>query len=65
MTRSDIPVLDLKLQCGPSLLSISLWRDQALSDLHIGDNVQITHLHTDMLPWGRGNCNIYHNIYNL
>ncbi len=50
-----MPILNLKLLCGPDQLNISLWRDEALCDLHIGDDVEITHLYSDMVPRGRGN----------
>lgn len=54
MTRSSIPVLNLKLLCSADLLNISLWRDEALSDLNTGDNIEITHLYCDMVHRGRG-----------
>ncbi len=47
---SDVPVLDLKLNCGERLLDVSLWRDEALSELH----VHLSHLHATILPSGNG-----------
>ncbi len=51
---SDVPVLDLKLNCGERLLDVSLWRDEALSELHEGDYVHLSHLHATILPSGNG-----------
>ncbi len=51
---SDVPVLDLKLKCGERLLDVSLWRDEALSELHEGDDVHLSHLHATILPSGNG-----------
>ncbi|XP_026053168.1 uncharacterized protein LOC113094469 isoform X2 [Carassius auratus] len=52
MTMSDIPVLDLKMKCGERLLDVSLWRDEALSELHEGDNVHISHMRATILASG-------------
>ncbi|XP_055047526.2 uncharacterized protein [Misgurnus anguillicaudatus] len=57
MTRSEIPILDLKLRCGASLLDVSLWRDEALTNLHEEDQVEISHLHASLLPKGNGKFN--------
>ncbi|XP_051980580.1 uncharacterized protein LOC127641695 [Xyrauchen texanus] len=54
MTRAHIPVLDLSLKCGQSLLDVSLWRDEALFDLYTGDEVVLTHLRPCILPNGKG-----------
>jgi len=51
---SDVPVLDLKLKCGEKLLDVSLWRDEALSELHEGDHVHLSHLRATILPSGNG-----------
>lgn len=47
MTQSEmgeIPVLDLDLKCGSSILSITLWRDEALIPMSLDDEVILTHL---------------------
>ncbi|XP_042588010.1 uncharacterized protein LOC109058131 [Cyprinus carpio] len=53
MTRSSIPILNIKLLCGADQLDISLWKEEALCGLHIGDDVEITHLYSDKVPRGR------------
>lgn len=57
MTRSEIPILDLKLRCGASLLDVSLWRDEALTNLHEDDQLEISHLHASLDPKGNGKFN--------
>ncbi|KAF4115302.1 hypothetical protein G5714_002791 [Onychostoma macrolepis] len=42
MIQSSMPILNLKLLCGPDQLNISLWRDEALCDLYIGDDIKET-----------------------
>ncbi|CAM4572468.1 unnamed protein product [Leuciscus chuanchicus] len=34
---SPVPVLDLSIRCGQKLLDVSLWRDEALCELYLGD----------------------------
>ncbi|CAM4569835.1 unnamed protein product [Leuciscus chuanchicus] len=34
---SPVPVLDLSLRCGQKLLDVSLWREEALCELYLGD----------------------------
>ncbi|CAM4572929.1 unnamed protein product [Leuciscus chuanchicus] len=34
------PVLDLSIRCGQRLLEVSLWREEALCELYLGDEVQ-------------------------
>lgn len=53
MTRLEVPILDLQLRCGETLLEISLWRDQVLCELHEGDVVVLSHLHGSLLPNGK------------
>ncbi|XP_051993780.1 uncharacterized protein LOC127651800 [Xyrauchen texanus] len=44
MTRTNVPILDMRLQCGGKAFDVSLWRDEALTDLYVGDEVVLTHL---------------------
>ncbi|KAL0149922.1 hypothetical protein M9458_007378, partial [Cirrhinus mrigala] len=54
MTRTHVPILDLQLVCAGKGFDISLWRDVALTDLYVGDEVVITHLRPCVLNDGRG-----------
>ncbi|RXN13613.1 putative C-mannosyltransferase DPY19L3 isoform X1 [Labeo rohita] len=54
MTRTHVPILDLHLVCAEKGFDISLWRDVALTDLYVGDEVVITHLRPCILSNGRG-----------
>ncbi len=46
-----VPILDLRLRCG---LKVSLWRDEALSELYVGDEVELTHLKALLKETGKG-----------
>nr|XP_055072220.1 uncharacterized protein LOC129452408 [Misgurnus anguillicaudatus]XP_055072221.1 uncharacterized protein LOC129452408 [Misgurnus anguillicaudatus]XP_055072222.1 uncharacterized protein LOC129452408 [Misgurnus anguillicaudatus] len=39
-----VPVLDVSLRCEEILLEITLWRDVALTELHLEDEVEFSHL---------------------
>ncbi|KAI2644898.1 Inactive phospholipase C-like protein 2 [Labeo rohita] len=52
-----VPILDLHLRCGQNVLEVSLWRDEALSDLYIGDDVELTHLKAFLKENGKGKLN--------
>ncbi|RXN03128.1 deoxynucleoside triphosphate triphosphohydrolase SAMHD1-like [Labeo rohita] len=52
-----VPILDLHLRCGQNVLEVSLWRDEALSDLYVGDDVEITHLKAFLKESGKGKLN--------
>ncbi|CAM4609355.1 unnamed protein product [Leuciscus chuanchicus] len=54
MTRTNVPILDLQLQCGGKAFDVSLWRDEALTDLYVGDEVLITHLRPCIINSGKG-----------
>ncbi|KAK7135523.1 hypothetical protein R3I94_014254 [Phoxinus phoxinus] len=54
MTRAQFPILDLSLRCGDQLHDISLWRDEALVELYVGDKVEVTHLRANIRPNGGG-----------
>ncbi|CAM4570275.1 unnamed protein product [Leuciscus chuanchicus] len=54
MTRTNVPVLDIQLQCGGKVFEVSLWRDEALTDIYVGDEVLITHLRPCIIHNGRG-----------
>ncbi len=36
-----VPILDLRLRCGQKVLEVSLWRDEALSELYVGDEYSL------------------------
>ncbi len=36
-----VPILDLRLRCGLKVLEVSLWRDEALSELYVGDEYSL------------------------
>ncbi len=44
MTRGQVPILDLRIKSGSTVQDISLWRDEALSELYVGNMVELTHL---------------------
>jgi len=46
----ECPILDMELQCGEKTLDVSLWRDEALTDLYVGDEVVLTSLRSSMHP---------------
>jgi len=54
MTRAQFPILDLSLRCGTKLHDVSLWREEALVELYIGDKVEVTHLRANIRPNGGG-----------
>ncbi|ROL45248.1 hypothetical protein DPX16_17859 [Anabarilius grahami] len=54
MTGTHVPILDIQLQCGQKLFNVSLWRDEALTELYVGDKVILTHLRPCMLNSGQG-----------
>ncbi|ROL54733.1 hypothetical protein DPX16_0947 [Anabarilius grahami] len=54
MTWAQIPILDLTLRCGPKLHEVSLWRDEALVVFYVGDQVELTHLKSNIRPNGNG-----------
>ncbi|KAI2643007.1 Protein translocase subunit SecA [Labeo rohita] len=41
---TEVPILDLGIKSGSSILEVSLWRDQALTKLQINDKINICHL---------------------
>ncbi|KAK7130441.1 hypothetical protein R3I93_019932 [Phoxinus phoxinus] len=57
MTRTNVPILDMQLQCGGRGLDVSLWRDEALTDLYVGDEVLLTHLRPCRYNNGQGKFN--------
>ncbi|XP_077089886.1 uncharacterized protein LOC143741412 [Siphateles boraxobius] len=54
MTRTNVPILDMQLQCGGKAFDVSQWRDEALTDLHVGDEVVLTHLRPCIFKNGQG-----------
>ncbi|XP_077098077.1 uncharacterized protein LOC143749483 [Siphateles boraxobius] len=51
---SPVPVLDLSIRCGQKLLEVSLWREEALCELYLGDEVELTHLKVFIWDSGHG-----------
>lgn len=49
-----MPILDLRIKCGSTVQDISLWREEALSELYVGDMVDLTHLKATITPDGKG-----------
>lgn len=54
MTRLEVSILELQLGCGETLLEVSLWRDQALYELHEGDIINLSHFRGSVLSTGKG-----------
>ncbi len=54
MTRGQVPILDLRIKSGSTVQDISLWRDEALSELYVGDMVELTHLKATITSDGKG-----------
>ncbi|CAM4490579.1 unnamed protein product [Leuciscus chuanchicus] len=54
MTRAQYPLLDLSLRSGTKLLEVTLWREEALMDLYVGDKVEVSHLRANIRPNGGG-----------
>ncbi|KAK9958571.1 hypothetical protein ABG768_010684, partial [Culter alburnus] len=56
---SDVPVLDLSLTLMPQRrdIDVSLWRDEALCELYVGDDVELTHLKVFIWESGNGKLN--------
>ncbi|XP_058626513.1 uncharacterized protein LOC131537221 [Onychostoma macrolepis] len=52
-----VPILDLRLRCGQKVLEVSLWRDEALTELYVGDEVELTHLKALLKENGKGKHN--------
>ncbi len=53
----EVPILDFQLRSGPKLIDVSLWWDEALADLKMGDQTEITHLKANVWPNGRCKMN--------
>ncbi|XP_073763342.1 protein C-mannosyl-transferase DPY19L3 isoform X4 [Danio rerio] len=54
MTRARVPIVDLKIKCLEGTFSVSLWREAALTELFVGDEVLITHLRPCVQETGTG-----------
>ncbi|CAM4570267.1 unnamed protein product [Leuciscus chuanchicus] len=54
MTRAQYPLLDLSLRSGIKLLEVTLWREEALMDLYVGDKVEVSHQRANIRPNGGG-----------
>ncbi|XP_039550091.1 uncharacterized protein LOC120494826 [Pimephales promelas] len=62
MTRvgvGEVPIRDLSLRCGQKLLDVSLWRDEALVELSLGDHVEISFLRATLRPAAKLNTSSY------
>nr|XP_021332929.1 uncharacterized protein LOC110439875 [Danio rerio] len=53
MTRTHIPILDLRMKCGSVVHDVSLWREEALNELYVGDIIELSHLKVNGRPDGR------------
>ncbi|ROL41738.1 hypothetical protein DPX16_9329 [Anabarilius grahami] len=65
MTRvadGEVPIRDLSLRCGQKCFEVSLWRDEALLDLSLGDQVEISHLKATLRPAARFNSSTYTTV---
>ncbi len=49
-----MPILDLRIKCGSTVQDISLWREEALSELYVGDMVELSHLKATITQDGKG-----------
>lgn len=54
MTRSQFPIQDIFIICGQHILDVSLWRDEAVAELHEGYKVKLTHLLSTIQLNGKG-----------
>ncbi|CAM4569686.1 unnamed protein product [Leuciscus chuanchicus] len=62
MTRvadGEVPIRDLSLRCGQRVLEVSLWRDEALVELSMGDHVEISYLRATLRPAAKLNSSSY------
>ncbi|ROL55390.1 hypothetical protein DPX16_1019 [Anabarilius grahami] len=65
MTRvadGEVPIRDLALRCGQKCFEVSLWRDEALLDLSLGDQVEISHLKATLRPAAKFNSSSYTTV---
>ncbi|XP_073804101.1 uncharacterized protein [Danio rerio] len=53
MTRAHIPILDLQMKCGSVVHDVSVWREEALNELYVGDIIELSHLKVNGRPDGR------------
>ncbi|XP_065116079.2 uncharacterized protein [Paramisgurnus dabryanus] len=57
----NVPILDLSLRCGDRIIQISMWRDEALTELHLGEEVELSHLRAAIRPDGQ--CKLNSSTY--
>nr|XP_055069999.1 uncharacterized protein LOC129450968 [Misgurnus anguillicaudatus] len=65
MTRvaeGEVPIRDLFLRCGQRVLEVSLWRDEALIELSLGDRVEISFLRATVRPQAKFNTSTYSTV---
>ncbi|KAK7137432.1 hypothetical protein R3I93_017501 [Phoxinus phoxinus] len=65
MTRvadGEVPIRDLSLRCGQVVLEVSLWRDEALVELSLGDQVEISCLRASLRPSPKLNSSSYSTV---
>ncbi|KAK2915667.1 hypothetical protein Q8A67_000041 [Cirrhinus molitorella] len=55
--EGHVTILDLRLRCGQKVLEVSLWHDEAYSELYFGDEVELTHLKALLKENGKGKLN--------
>ncbi|RXN03970.1 putative C-mannosyltransferase DPY19L3 isoform X1 [Labeo rohita] len=62
MTRvrdGEVPIRDLSLRCGQVAVEVSLWRDEALVELSLGDHIEISCLRASLKPSPKLNSSSY------
>ncbi|RXN15291.1 putative C-mannosyltransferase DPY19L3 isoform X1 [Labeo rohita] len=62
MTRvgdGEVPIRDLSLRCGQVVVEVSLWRDEALVELSLGDHIEISCLRARLKPSPKLNSSSY------
>ncbi|KAF4114359.1 hypothetical protein G5714_004582 [Onychostoma macrolepis] len=53
----EVAILDFHLRSDDKLIEVSLWRDEALVDLKMGDHIEMTHLKASVWTSGRSKLN--------
>ncbi len=65
MTRcadGEVLIKDLSLRCVQKVFEVSLWRDEALIDLSLGAQVEISHLKATPRPSAKLNPSSYSEV---
>ncbi|XP_048066404.1 uncharacterized protein LOC125280121 [Megalobrama amblycephala] len=62
VTDGEVPIRDLSLRCGQKCFEVSLWRDEALHEMSLGDQVEISHLKATLKPAAKFNSSSYTTV---